>query len=291
MNFIETHLLRIGYKEWNPQGQRTIVLTHGWPDSLRCWHNVVPHLVDAGYRVIALALRGCLPTTFLSDDTPRTGQLSALGRDMVDFVQALQLDQPVLVGHDWGARAVANACGLAPGLASHMVMLSVGYGTNDPSQPLTMQQTQLYWYHWFFATARGERLLREDAKGVAQHMWDTWAPKGWYVPQEFDQTALAFSSPDWPEVVLHSYQHRWGHAPSDPYYAADEAMLQPAPVLRVPTLVLHGELDGASLPATSAHKEHFFQDLYERHVLPGVGHFPQREAPVKVAQAILKFIA
>jgi pimeloyl-ACP methyl ester carboxylesterase len=68
-------------------------------------------------------------------------------------------------------------------------------------------------------------------------------------------------------------------------------MLQPAPVLRVPTLVLHGELDGASLPATSAHKEHFFQGRYERHVLPGVGHFPQREAPVKVAQAILKFIA
>ena len=109
MNFTETPLLRIGYKEWNPEGTRTIVLAHGWPDSLRCWHEVAPLLVDAGYRVIAPALRGFLPTTFLSDDTPRTGQLSALGRDMVDFVQALQLEQPVLVGHDWGARAVANA--------------------------------------------------------------------------------------------------------------------------------------------------------------------------------------
>ncbi len=291
MKFIETPLLRIGYKEWNPEGQRTVVLTHGWPDSLRCWHNVVPALVEAGYRVLAPALRGFLPTTFLREDTPRTGQLAALGRDMVDFVQALQLDQPVLVGHDWGARAVANACGLAPGLASHMVLLSVGYGTNDPAQSLTMQQSQLYWYHWFFATERGMRVLREDAKGVAQHMWDTWAPKGWYLPQEFDQTAMAFTSPDWPEVVLHSYQHRWGHAPSDPFYAADEALLQPAPVLSVPTLVLHGELDGASLPATSDRKAHLFTGRYERQVLPGVGHFPQREAPHKVAQAILKFIA
>jgi pimeloyl-ACP methyl ester carboxylesterase len=91
-------------------------------------------------------------------------------------------------------------------------------------------------------------------------------------------------------VVLHSYQHRWGNAPGDPYYEQDEAKLTPAPVLSVPTLVLHGALDGASLPATSAHKEKFFSGRYERTVLPGVGHFPQREAPRQVAEAILAFI-
>ena len=113
MQFVETRLLRIGYREWNPDGKQTIVLAHGWPDSIRCWHHVVPPLVQAGYRVIAPALRGFLPTTFLHDDTPRTGQLSSLGRDMVEFVAALNLPQPpVLVGHDWGARAVANACGV-----------------------------------------------------------------------------------------------------------------------------------------------------------------------------------
>ena len=88
MHFIETDLLRIGYREWNPDGRHTVVLTHGWPDSIRCWHHVVPFLTEAGYRVIAPALRGFLPTTFLREDTPRTGQLSALGRDMVDFVAA-----------------------------------------------------------------------------------------------------------------------------------------------------------------------------------------------------------
>ena len=290
MKFLDTPLLRIGYREWNPQGRRTMVLTHGWPDSLRCWQHVVPHFEAAGYRVLAPALRGFLPTTFLSEDTPRTGQLSALGRDMVDFVQGLQLDQPVLVGHDWGARAVANACGLSPGLASHLVMLSVGYGTNDPSQALSIQQSHMYWYHWFMATARGQQTVREDGHGLAQHMWDTWAPKGWYLPQEFEQTAMAFNNPDWAEVVLHSYQHRWGHAPGDPAYAQDEAKLMPAPVLSVPTLVLHGALDGASLPATSAHKEKYFSGRYKRTVLPGVGHFPQREAPRQVAEAILAFI-
>lgn len=290
MKFIETPRLRIGYKEWNPEGQRTIVLAHGWPDSLRTWHEVAPLLVHAGYRVIAPALRGFLPTTFLHEDTPRSGQLAALGRDMVDFVQVMQLEQPVLVGHDWGARAVANACGLKPGIASHMILLSVGYGTNDPQQALSIEQSHLYWYHWFMATKRGEHTVRAQGKEFAQHMWDHWAPKGWYLPNEFDQTALAFTHPDWAEVVLHSYQHRWGHAPGDPYYQNDETRLQPAPVLAVPTLILHGALDGASLPETSANKEKFFSGRYERQVLAGVGHFPQRESPTKVAQAILKFI-
>ena len=186
---------------------------------------------------------------------------------------------------------MANACGLAPGIASHLVMLSVGYGTNDPSQALSLQQSQMYWYHWFMATARGQKAVREEGNRLAQHMWDTWAPKGWYEQTEFEQTAMAFNSPDWAEVVLHSYQHRWGHAPGDPNYDQDEVKLNPAPVLSVPTLVLHGALDGASLPATSDNKKHFFSGRYERQVMPGVGHFPQREAPQKVAEAILTFIA
>lgn len=290
MQFIETKLLRIGYCEWNPLGEHTIVLAHGWPDSIRCWHHVVPPLVEAGYRVLAPALRGFLPTTFLREDTPRTGQLSSLGRDMVEFVEALNLNRPVLVGHDWGARAVANACGLQKGIASHMVLLSVGYGTNDPTQALSMEQTQLYWYHWFMATERGMRTVRAEGRAFSQRMWDTWAPAGWYLPQEFEQTALAFNNPDWAEITLHSYQHRWGHAESDPYYDADEKALLPAPVLDVPTLMLHGAVDGVSLPNTSANKEKFFSGRYERYLIPGVGHFPQREAPLKVAEAILKFL-
>jgi pimeloyl-ACP methyl ester carboxylesterase len=171
-----------------------------------------------------------------------------------------------------------------------MVMISVGYGTNDPTQALSMEQTQLYWYHWFMATERGMRTVRSQGKAFAQRMWDTWAPSGWYLPDEFEQTAMAFNTSDWAEVTLHSYQHRWGHAPADPYYDADEKMLHPAPVLNIPSLVLHGGADGVSLPATSANKEPFFSARYERQILPGVGHFPQREAPKKVAEAILNFV-
>ncbi|NBQ86728.1 MAG: alpha/beta hydrolase [Betaproteobacteria bacterium] len=290
IHFVDTPLLRVGYEDHNPGGARTVVLLHGWPDSIRTWARVAPQLVAAGWRVIVPALRGFSPTTFLRADTPRTGQLATLGRDLVDFVNALGLQQPALVGHDWGARAAANACGLSPGIASHLAMLSVGYGTNTPEQKLTMEQTRLYWYHWFMATERGRRVVAEDRRGFAKIMWDTWAPAGWYDPAEFEATAAAFDNDDWVPITLHSYSQRWAHAPSDPAYAADDAALTPAPVLSVPTLMLHGEADGVTLPVTSANKEAFFRGPYLRKLLPGVGHFPQREAPDVVAQHLLDFL-
>ena len=291
MKTVDTSLLRIAYEEWNPGAPRSVVLLHGWPDSPRCWAAIAPVLADRGWRVLAPALRGFAPTRFLLADTPRTGQLASLGRDLLEFVDALGLRQPAFVGHDWGARAAANACGLRPGVASHLVMISVGYGTNTPDQPLSLRQVRNYWYHWYMATPRGERTVREDRRAFARILWDTWAPPGWYDDAEFAATAQAFDNDDWPDVTLHSYRHRWGHAAGDPYYAADEATLHPAPVLDVPTLVLHGAQDGANHPDTSLRKEQLFRGGYERMVLEGVGHFPPREVAALVTAELLRCLA
>lgn len=290
MKTIDTSLLRVAYEDWNPGAARTVVLLHGWPDSPRCWASVGPVLAQAGWRVLVPALRGFSPTRFLHEATPRTGQLAALGRDLLEFVDALGLQRPALVGHDWGARAAANACGLRPGVASHLAMLSVGYGTNSSDQALSLSQARNYWYHWYMATPRGERTVRDDRCAFARIMWDTWSPAGWYTEEEFLATAQAFDNPDWPDVTLHSYRHRWGHAAGDPYYDADETALHPAPVLELPTLVLHGGADTVNHPDTSAGKERFFRGRYERRVLDGVGHFPQREVAAQVGATLLRFL-
>ena len=91
--------------------------------------------------------------------------------------------------------------------------------------------------------------------------------------------------------MLHSYRQRWGFEAGDPAYADDSARLTPAPRLALPTLVLHGGADSCNLPATSEGREAYFTGGYERRVLEGVGHFPQREAPQAVAAALLKFHA
>ncbi|MCV6806081.1 alpha/beta fold hydrolase, partial [Achromobacter ruhlandii] len=147
------------------------------------------------------------------------------------------------------------------------------------------------WYHWFMATPRGAAAVRDDARGFTRYLWDTWSPAGWYTEEEFAEAAQAFDNPDWAAVVLHSYRHRWGFEPGDPAYAQDGARLTPAPRLAVPTLVLHGGADTCNQPASSEGKSHYFSGGYERRVLDGVGHFPQREAPQAVAAAILNFVA
>ncbi len=290
MKFVETPLLRVGYEDWNEKAARAVMLLHGWPDSQRTWRAVAPRLAAAGYRVIVPALRGFAPTRFRAADTLRSGELAALGRDLIDLIAALGLDRPSLVGHDWGARAVANACGLAPGIARHLVMVSVGYGTNDPNQPLALSQARNYWYHWYMATERGARCVREDRLNFTRFLWETWAPPGWFDDAEFGATAEAFEGADWAEVTIHSYRHRWGHALGDPRYAADGAALVPAPVLSVPTLVIHGGADTCNPPETSAGKERWFKGPYRREVLPGIGHFPPREAPDDVARILLDFM-
>ncbi|MCO5754298.1 alpha/beta hydrolase, partial [Citrobacter freundii] len=82
---------------------------HGWPDSPHTWKDLAESLADAGYRVLAPALRGFAPTRFRDASTPRSGQLAALACDLLAFVDSLALQRPLLVGHDWGARAVASA--------------------------------------------------------------------------------------------------------------------------------------------------------------------------------------
>ncbi|MGF6962861.1 pimeloyl-ACP methyl ester carboxylesterase [Paraburkholderia youngii] len=169
-------------------------------------------------------------------------------------------------------------------------MLSVGYGTNAPDQVLTLQQARNYWYHWFMATPRGARVVRDEREAFARQMWDSWAPAGWYTPADFDEAAQSFAGDDWADIVLHSYRHRWGFVDGDPAYADDETRLNPAPALSVATLVLHGGADTCNHPDRVRADESATSvgDMSGR-VLDGVGHFPQREAPRDVADAILQF--
>lgn len=288
-NLTRTARLEIEYLEWNPAGARTMVLVHGWPDSARTWFQVAPAFAAGGYRVLAPSVRGYAGTRFLDPATPRIAQLSALGRDLLDFVDALGLHNPVLVGHDWGARAVANAAGLRPGVASHLVMVSVGYGTNTVQQQLSLEQARNYWYHWFMATPLGERSLREDRRAFARLMWDLWSPPGWFDEAEFEATAEAFENPDWVPITLSCYRHRWGLAEGDPAYAKDDAALEPLPVLADPMLVIHGAADAVNPVHTSAGKEAWFTGPYRRVLIDGVGHFPQREAPQHLIKEIVEF--
>jgi pimeloyl-ACP methyl ester carboxylesterase len=287
---VATRALEIAVEQSGPSGGAPVILLHGWPDDARTWDKVLPQLHAAGFSTIVPCLRGAGATRFRSHSVQRSGQLSALAQDLLELADALRIERFSAVGHDWGARAAYIAAALAPERISRCVALSVGWGTNDPNQSLPLVQIRNYWYHWYLALDRGAELLRQQRRPLARFMWDSWSPPGWFSDAEFEATAASFDNPDWPEVVLHSYRHRWGFEPGDPTYAALEAKLNPTPQIGVPTLVLHGSQDYCNHPSTTLDRERFFSGRYARVLLDGVGHFPSREAPEKVAQAIIPFL-
>jgi pimeloyl-ACP methyl ester carboxylesterase len=284
----DTQTLSIGCEISGPEHGPPMILLHGWPDDARTWDRVLPTLHAAGYRTYVPYLRGVGPTRFRDQSTIRSGQLSALGQDVIDLADAIGLERFTLVGHDWGARASYIACVLAPARVRYCVAISVGWGTNDPRQSLALNQIQNYWYHWYMAMDRGAELVRNDRMVFTRYIWTIWNPNWRISDAEFEITARSFECPDWAEVVLHSYRVRWGLALSDPSYAAIEAKLGRNPTITVPTLVIHGGADPCNDPATSEGKEALFAAAYERVVLEGVGHFPQREAAPAVAAEILR---
>lgn len=285
-----TPLLDIAYERGGPPDGFPVLALHGWPDDVRTWDAIVPALHAAGFRTFAPYLRGFGPTRFRRAETFRSGQLAALGADLLDFADALDLSRFAVIGHDWGARAAYIAACTSPERVAACVALSVGWGTNDPGQPLTLSQAQNYWYHWLMALPRGEALVRGDRHRFTRHIWRIWNA-GWLVPDAvFAATGAAFDNPDWADVTLHSYQVRWGHAEPDPRYAALEARLLADPVIRVPTLTLHGAADPCNDPATSENRNALFEGVYRRVLLPGLGHFPQRQAPEAVLGEVLPFL-
>ena len=207
--------------------------------------------------------------------------------DLIEFVEALDLRDFVLVGHDWGARiSYMLAVRLADRLRG-LVCLSVGYGTNQPGQQLGFEQARMYWYHWYFATAIGRRALAADPRGFAAALWGHWSPNYRMPDDEWAATAASFDNPDWVDLTIHSYRHRWGEADGDPALDDDEAFFAEPHPIAVPTLVLHGAADGATLPVMSAGKDRFFAKRYLRRVVPDVGHFIQREDPAAVVGAVM----
>ncbi len=287
---VRTPRLAISVERAGPEDGRPILLLHGWPDAPACWNAVLPHLHAAGYQTLCPALRGFGETRFLSGETPRAGDLEGLGQDLIDLVEAMGLAPAIAVGHDWGARAVYVAAHARPDLFSHAIAMSVGWGTNAPDQPMSLPQLQNYWYHWLMATPRGDALVREDRENLTRYLWQIWMPGVPHDEAAFMEAARAFQNPDWATIVLHSYRVRWGFATPDPHYDGLRAAQAEDPTIRVPTLVIHGDGDPANGPATSEGREAMFAGRYERVVLPGVGHFPQREAPAETARAILAFI-
>lgn len=290
LNTVRTTRLDIAFEESGPAAGRPVVLMHGFPDDIHAYDDVAPPLSAAGYRVIVPYLRGYGPTRFLDAATPRSGEQAALGHDLLDLIEALDLRSPILAGYDWGGRACCVVSALWPERVGGLVSIT-GYNIQhipSANQPQSPAAEHRYWYQWYFHTERGVAGLTQNSGSLCRLLWELWSPNYRFSDADYAKTASAFDNPDFVAVVIQSYRHRYGNAPGDPCYAEVEARLAQRPQISVPTIVLHGEADGVGPAVNSEDHARFFTGPYRREVVPIAGHFLPREAPGAVVRAALE---
>jgi pimeloyl-ACP methyl ester carboxylesterase len=290
---VRTKTLEIAYEESGPASGTPVLLMHGFPYDPRAYDEVVPRLTVAGCRAIVPYLRGYGETRFLFADTPRFGQQAALGNDLLELLDALNVPSAALVGYDWGGRAACVVAALWPERARCLVTAN-GYNIQNIAEsvkPRPPDQEHRAWYQYYFHTERGRAGLTANRKQLAKLLWRLWSPNWKFDDATYDRTAASFDNPDFVEVVIHSYRHRFGYAPGDPALEPIEQRLAAQPTITVPTITLIGGGSGLSGPARAADQALHFTGPYQQRVIPVVGHNLPQEAPAVVADAVLELIA
>jgi pimeloyl-ACP methyl ester carboxylesterase len=286
---IDAGLLNIAYAEAGPGDGPVVILLHGWPYDIYSFVDVAPLLAARGYRVVVPYLRGYGPTSFLSSDTFRNGQPSAVAVDIVALMDALAIRKATLAGFDWGARTADIIAALWPERCNGLVSVS-GYligSQASGAMPLPPEAELQWWYQFYFATERGKAGYDKYRHDFAKLIWRLASPKWSFDDATFNRSAAAFDNPDHVDVVVHNYRWRQGLAQGEAKYDDLEKQLAPAPVIGVPTITMEGDANGAPHPPASAYARMFSGRYAHRLVTGGVGHNLPQEAPQAFAQAVI----
>ena len=286
---IDAGLLNVGYAEAGPADGRAVVLLHGWPYDIHSFVDVVPLLASAGYRVITPYLRGYGTTRFLSGETFRNGQQSAVALDTIALMDALQIRTAIVAGFDWGARTANIVAALWPQRCKGLVSVS-GYLVGNPAAgkvPLPPAAELQWWYQFYLATERGRAGYEKYRHDFAKLIWAIASPKWDFTDATFDRTAASFDNPDHVSIVVHNYRWRLGLAEGESKYDDLEKQLAKGPAITVPSITLEGDANGAPHPDASSYARKFSGKYAHRVISGGVGHNLPQEAPQAFAQAIV----
>jgi pimeloyl-ACP methyl ester carboxylesterase len=284
--------LNIGYYETGPADGPAAILLHGFPYDIHCYVDVAAQLAAQGCRVIVPYLRGFGTTRFRDSATLRSGEQAALGADVIALMDALGIQRAVIAGHNWGGRAACVAAALWPERCSGIVTVN-SYLIQDLTRamvPIDPRYEVELWYEYYFQIERGRAGLAADRREIARILWDQWSPDWDFDDATFDRTAVAHDNPDYVDVVIHSYRHRFGLAAGDLQYAELQRRLAPLPPITVPSITLDGDADGVLAASDGSASAAKFTGRRIHRIVPGAGHNVPQEAPEAFAAAVMEVL-
>jgi pimeloyl-ACP methyl ester carboxylesterase len=287
---IDAGLLNVGYAEVGPIKGPAVLLLHGWPYDIHSFVDVAPVLAQAGFRVIIPYLRGYGTTRFLSIETMRNGQPTAVAVDIIALMDSLGIENAILAGFDWGARTANIVAALWPERCTAMVSVN-GYliaGQEAGKMALPPKAELQWWYQFYFATERGRAGYEKYRHDFAKLIWQIASPRWNFDDATFDRSAAAFDNPDHVAIVVDNYRWRLGLAEGERKYDDLDKRLASSPTITVPTITLEGDANGAPHPEPSSYAKKFSGRYEHRLISGGIGHNLPQEAPAAFADAVIK---
>jgi len=292
LRHVTAGVLDVALYETGPVDGPPVFLMHGFPYDIHAYAEVAPLLAAQGCRVHVPCLRGYGATRFLSDATPRSGEQAALGADLLALMDALSVPRAVLAGYDWGGRAACVVAALWPERCAGLVSLN-SYNIQNIAKamvPDTPENEHSLWYQYYFHSERGRAGLSANRRALCRLLWKLWSPTWAFDTATFERSAAAFDHPDFVDVVIHSYRHRFGLVAGDPALADIERRLAAQPPITVPSITFDGTDDGVRPPAAAEQDARLFAGPRSHRIVPGAGHNLPQEKPQVFANAVLELL-
>ena len=289
---IQAGVLSVALHEAGPPDGPPVFLMHGFPYDIHAYAQVTPLLAAQGCRVYVPYLRGFGATGFLSDSTPRSGEQAALGNDLRELMDALNVPKAVLAGYDWGGRAACVVAALWPQRCAGLLSFN-SYNIHNIArsmEPDTPENERSLWYQYYFHSERGRNGLIKDRRAVCRLLWKLWSPTWVFDDATFERSAAAFDNPDFVDVAIQSYRHRYALTPGDAALLEIERRLAAQPPISVRSITFDGADDGVRQVALASQHAHLFTGGREHRVVRGVGHNMPQEVPQVFADAVMELV-
>jgi pimeloyl-ACP methyl ester carboxylesterase len=265
-----------------------VLLLHGFPQFWWTWHPQLRDLADAGYRAVAVDLRGF----GASDKPPRGYDAPNLADDIASLVSALGESDAVVVGSDLGGLLAWTIAATRPTIVRGVVLLGAAHPLrlraaigSDRAQ----RRASRYALRTFQVPRRPEHLLARDSDWV-RSLFDSWSGPAWQRSSSYavDVERYAEAMRIHPAYYCAAEYFRWlvRSLPRKDGRRFAESLRSP---VRAPVLQLHGDLDGCVLPATAQGSGQFVSGNYEWRSIAGVGHFPHNERPDLVSGELIRW--
>ncbi|MEV4131128.1 alpha/beta hydrolase [Dactylosporangium sp. NPDC049742] len=266
-----------------------VLFLHGFPEFWYAWHHQLSAIADAGFRAVAVDLRGY----GASDKPPRGYDGYTMAGDVAGLIRALGERTAHLVGAGYGGMIGWATAAFHPKLVRRLVVLGAAHPlrlraalATDPRGQLAAARPVLK-----FQLPRFEHVLTRDNAALVGEYLAMWGGPAWVGTDEYrdyeHSCRQAMRIPQAAFCALETYRWAARSALRLQGYRFVKQLQKP---ITAPVLQLHGAQDTAVLPRTAQGSGRYAQAEYEWRLIPDVGHFPHLEQPELVTGEILRWI-